>query len=110
MIWICTLLPACISMKIRYKRNGNKMFSDNTLLELFRWGSWVLVNNLLVMFTVQYLLGIDSVVASAFDSFGFALKYIIIALFFACVLPYILEVGEKYISISLKIGEEEQNK
>lgn len=110
MIWICTLLPACISMKIRYKRNGGKMFSDNILLELFCWGSWILVNNLLTMFTVQYILGVDSVVADAFNSFGFALKYMIIALFFACVLPYILEVAEKYISVSLCIGEQNQDK
>lgn len=107
MIWICTLLPACVSMKIRYKRNGNKMSSDNMLLELFRWGGWILINNLLAMFTVQYILGIEAVVEDAFNSFGFAMKYTLIALFFACIMPYILEIAEKYISVSFTIGEEE---
>jgi len=108
MIWICTLLPACVSMKIRYKRNGNKPCSENVLFELFRFGSWILVDNLLTMLTLQYVLGMDSVVAEAFNSFGFASKYVIISLVFACVVPYILEICEKYISVSLSIGEEEE--
>ena len=108
MIWICLLLPACFSMKIRYKRNGNRPFTENIFMELLSFGSWILVNNLLAMFVVEYVLGLEGVVADAMNSFGFALKYTIISLVIACVLPYVLEICEKYISISLTIGEEEE--
>ena len=107
MKWFCLLLPACVSMKIRYRRNGNKLQSDNMLVEIFRWGSWVLLDNLITIFTVLYLLGYGSLTIEVFDSFGFALKYAMISLFFACVIPYILEIIEKYFKISFTVGEAE---
>ena len=108
MKWICLLLPACVSMKIRYRRNQNLLKADNTLLGILRWGSWILVNNMLSMFTIVYVLRMGTVVTDVFNSFNFSLKYMVISLVFACVLPYVLEIVEKYISISFTVGETEE--
>jgi len=103
MKWICLLLPACFSMVIQYRRNNNKQLSDNMIVELCRWGCWVLVDNLLAMFTVLYLFGYGSLLVDVFESFSFALKYAVVSLVYACALPYILEIISKFVSVTFTV-------
>lgn len=105
MKWICLLLPACVSMKISYQRNGNQPLSENALFEVFRWGCWVIVNNILTMITMLFVFKHGSIVVEVFESFGFSLKYMVVSLAFACVLPYIFEILKKYVAITFSVGE-----
>lgn len=104
MIWICLLMPACFSVLIQYQRNGNKPLSGNVVVELCRWGAWVLTDNLLTIFTVLYLLGYGSLQTEVFESFSFAMKYAGISLVFACILPYILEIIRKFVSVTFTVN------
>lgn len=109
MMWICLLMPACFSMMIQYRRNGNRPLSDNMVVELCRWGSWVLVNNLLTIFAVLYLLGYGSLLTEVFESLAFAMKYAGISLVFACVLPYIVEIIRKFVSVTFTVNPVSKN-
>lgn len=111
MVGMCLLLPACISMKIQIRRNGNKMLTDSILGELLRYGSWVLGINFLTMMVITYFLGIEGVREDAFGSFPFAVKYVVISVLISVVVPYILEIFKKYISVTFIVGEnDEKNK
>jgi len=103
MIWICLLMPACFSVLIQYKRNENKSLTENAVVEIFRWGAWVLVDNLLTIFVILYLLGYGSLQTEVFESFAFAMKYAGISLVLACILPYVLEIISKFISVTCTV-------
>lgn len=105
MKWICLLLPACVSMLIRYRRKGEQQSRESMFIEICCWGVWVLINNLLTIFTLLYVVGHDSLVVEVFDSFAFSMKYIGIAFVFAWVMPYVVEIIEKYISITFTVAE-----
>lgn len=107
MEWICLLFPACIAMNIR-RRRVTKVKTADAFECIFRWAGWVIAINMLVMLVISYVLRIDGVIEEAFRSFGFFIKYIGIATVFALVLPYIVEVIEKYVEVSLKIDNEKK--
>ncbi len=104
MVGLCLLLPACISMQIQIRRNGNKMLSDNVLQELFRYGRWVLAVNFAAMGFMTYVAG-RSDMEEYLCNFHFAVKYLVLAMLIAFLLPYLLEIYHKYISITFTVGE-----
>lgn len=105
----CLLLPACVSMTIQYARDNNKR-TNTVLSEIFRFGCWVLGINLITMVLVTYFLGITGVVAEAFNSFSFAMKYTLIAVIVAFFMTYAVEITKKYFSISFSIGAKDEEK
>lgn len=109
MIFLCTVLPACIAMGIQYKRNENKCKKNSMINEILRFGRWMFFLNLFTMFVIVYVFHTEGVVQETFYSFGFATKYMIIALFFSLVIPYLIEIICSYISISFFIGEQDED-
>lgn len=104
MEFICLLLPACVAMSIRCRRLQKvKIFHVSELV--FGWAKWVLALNILTMGIITYVLRVEGVVADAFNSFSFFLKYTLIGIAFAVVLPYVVEIMEKYVELSVEIGE-----
>lgn len=108
MIALCLLLPACISMKIQIKRNGNKMLTDHILQELLRYGSWVLAVNFLTMFLTTYIIGREGDIEDYFCNFHFAVKYLAVSMLIAIITPYLLEIYHKYISVTFIVGERDE--
>lgn len=104
MIGVCLLLPACISMQIQIRRNGNKMLSDSVLQELFRYGRWVLAINFIAMGFTAYVAG-RSDMEEYLRNFHYAVKYMSLSVLIAFFLPYLLEIYHKYISITFTVGE-----
>ena len=107
MEWICLLMPACVAVGIRYRRL--KAMRSLGMPELiFYWAKWVLLINILVMGMITYGLKIEGIVSEAFKSFPFFIKYTAIAVCISLVLPYAIEILEKYIEVSLEIGEKNE--
>ena len=105
MEWICLLFPACIALKIRYQRNKELELNDSGVMKVLRWASWVLILNVLTVGIILLAFGFSEILTEAFVSFSFSLKYILLAMFLAGVLPYIVEIKDKYFSCSVQIEE-----
>lgn len=101
MSFIALFLPAGISLMIRHKRNQElKWKIPESILE---YVVLVLVNVLLSQCIIVYLLGIHEVDMSAFQSFPFFTKYLVIAMLIAWLVPYVEEIGRKYIEVSFLV-------
>ena len=109
MEWICWLFPACIAMGIEYKRNNNEISFCNPIKEFCVYGCWVVGINLLTLIIIMYCLGIGNILVDAFSSLSFAVKYMGIATMIAIIMPYIVEIMQKYFSISIQIDKIEEN-
>lgn len=103
MEWICWLFPACIAVIIIDKRKKTGEFVQSPVREIWSWGSWVVVINGITLFFIMYCLGQEGIMAEAFSSLPFALKYLFIASIVAIIMPYIVEIVKKYINISVEI-------
>ena len=103
MSFIALFLPAGISLMIRHRRKQElKWRIPENILE---YAVLVLINVLLSQGIIVYLLGIDEVDMSAFQSFPFFTKYLVIAMIIAWLVPYVEEIGRQYIGISFFVGE-----
>ncbi|MBD5505071.1 MAG: hypothetical protein HDR09_15405 [Lachnospiraceae bacterium] len=101
MSFIALFLPACISLIIRHKRNDKLKWSvPESIIE---YAILVLVNVLVSQCVIVYVLGIGGVDMSAFQSFPFFTKYLVISMALAWLTPYLEEIGRKYISVSFKV-------
>lgn len=103
---IALLFPAAISIYIRYNRTQKSYtFSAKLLIDYM---IWVICNVLLTFCTIIYVLGISEVDSSAFNSFPFYSKYLLIALLIAFITPYIVEIITKYFGIKMEIEKNEE--
>ena len=100
MRYVCIFAPALCTVAIQLNR---KCVSERIRDIVIRYGIWVLMTNLITMSIINYIIGVHDVTADALDSFGFATKYMIISLFMALIMPYIVEVISKYINVSFKV-------
>ena len=100
MKYVCIFAPALCAVAIQLNR---KSVSEKTMDIVIRYGIWVLTINLIAMSMVNYIIGIHDVTADALDSFGFATKYMIISLLLALIIPYIVEVIGRFITVSFDI-------
>lgn len=107
MNFIALFAPALFTVTIRQKReNAGEQKILPTVLE---YGKTVLICNLFAMLAVTYIFKIDGVMETAFTSFPFFIKYAVIELLFACILPYLEEIWKKYVHISFIIeGKDEE--
>lgn len=108
MIFVALLFPAAISILISYRRSNNPL--KFCVKSIFEYMVWTIINILLSTSTIVYILGISEVDSNAFNSFPFFTKYVIIALLFAVILPYIVEIIKKYFDIKMDIVENEEEK
>lgn len=107
MEWICLLLPACVALSIQKRRNK---WEKRDIEQVLLWAKWVITINMLTMVAVLCFFGFSEILTESFQSFSFALKYLCLSLFFAIVVPYVIEVFRKYIGVSLEIGCIDENK
>lgn len=98
--------PAILSLAIKKRRMMEKKWDWFTYVREYTVS--LLVNVFLAQAVITYVLGIDGVDSTAFESFPFFTKYIVIAVACAWILPYIREVISRYISISFKVGENDE--
>lgn len=101
MSFIALFLPACISLMIRHKRN--KELSWRIPESILEYAVCVIFNVLLSQCIIVYVLRIDAVDITAFRSFPFFTKYMVISLFVAWLMPYVVEIGHKYIKVSFSV-------
>lgn len=101
MSFIALFLPSCISLIIRHKRNDRLKWSvPESIIE---YAILVLINILLSQCVIVYILGIGEIDISAFQSFSFFTKYLLISMALAWLTPYLEEIRRKYISISFNV-------
>lgn len=102
MEWISLLFPAFIAIKIRNRRREKKYSKFECVCS---YAQWVLTINVLTSCVILYVFKQTGVLSEALNSFSFALKYILLSCGLAIILPYILELIEKYMDISVEIGK-----
>lgn len=101
MSFIALFLPACLSLIIRHKRNKELGWSmPESILE---YAVLVIFNVLLSESIIVYVLRVEAVDVTAFQSFPFFTKYMVISLLIAWLMPYVEEIGRKYIQISFSV-------
>lgn len=93
--------PAIVSVMIRNRRNTESGWRMPAIL--FRYGVYVLLNVLLTVCVITYGLGVSGVTVDALNSFPFFTKYTVIAIIMAILVPFVEEIMEKYIQITLTV-------
>lgn len=107
MIFIALFLPALITMTIRRKRNID--CHKDWISTLLEYGRAVLFCNLILMIVITYLFKMQGVQASAFNSFPFFIKYVIMAVVYSALIPYVEEIAAKLFHIKFTVlGREEE--
>lgn len=107
MILIGLFFPAFITLAIRQRRNAGR--GKGWLCILLEYGQAVLFCNLIVMITITYILKIDNVEISAFNSFPFFTKYVVIAVAYSALIPYLEEMVRKVFGVKFTImGKDEK--
>lgn len=101
MSFIALFLPACISMIIRHKRN--KELKLNLPESILEYAVLVMVNVLISQSVIVYVLRIGEVDISAFHSFPFFTKYLVISMIIAWITPYLEEIVRKYFEVSFSV-------
>ena len=104
MEFIALFIPSFITMSIKLRRGT--LSESGVFSIIFEYAQNVLWTNFFVVSIVTYLLGMDDVQSNALKSFPFFTKYVVIAVIWAFFLPYIQEVGKRYIKIHFHIKEE----
>lgn len=99
--------PSFVSVAIYMKLSKDALCRWQTLI--IRYGVYVLLDTLITQIVITYLLGISQVMESALTSFPFFVKYVLIALIWAVVLPFVEEMLKKYIKVSIKISADKKN-
>lgn len=108
---IGTLAPAALAMRTKIRRReSEKIRAEEMGMLLLQYGMEILKNVFLTAATITYILKIEDVNFTALSSFPFFTKYVVIALAYAWILPYLEEMIVKYIGISFKIEVEENAK
>lgn len=93
--------PAIVSVWIRHSRNKELTWSMPKIL--FEYGINVLVNVFTAGCIITYGLGVSGVTADALNSFPFFIKYTVIALAAAAIVPYVEEIIRKYIKVTVAV-------
>lgn len=103
MEWIALLVPAVITMSVRYVRKNGKTW------EWFRYvmeyAIALFVNVLTTQVVITYVLGATGEESGDFVRFAFMTKYLMIAGILAFIMPYIWEALMKAISVSVRMEE-----
>lgn len=101
------LAPAVLALKTKMKRQGTENERSKGINRwVLQYAVEILKNVFLTTATITYILKIDDVNFSALSNFPFFTKYVVIAVAYAWLLPYVEEVISKYVSISFKIEVE----
>lgn len=101
--------PAMVSILIRERDGAGREQSVPYII--FRYGIYAFINVFLSTFVITFGLGISGVTADAFNSFPFFIKYSLIALVLAVIVPIVEEIIRKYIKITWNVrAYDEQTK
>lgn len=106
MILIGLFFPSFITLAIRHKRNTKREI--NWLYILLEYGQTVLFCNLIIIIVITYILKIDNVEISAFNSFSFFSKYVLMAVIYSAFVPYLEEMVKKIFHIEFTILEKNE--
>ena len=110
-IVIGILAPAALALKTKIRRQSAK---GTACMDVSRWILQYIIEILKNVFfttaTITYILRFDGVNFDALSSFPFFTKYIVIAVIYAWILPYVEEIISKYIGVSFEIEVEKDAK
>lgn len=105
MRYIALFFPAILSVGIEYRNSAGKGWFEY----LYKYAFYLICNVLLTQSLISYVLKIGAVTIDAFDSFPFFTKYLLIAVVFAVIMPYICKVVKANISISFEVKKDRDN-
>lgn len=101
------LTPAALALKIKIRRQNLMETKCSAASKLIlQYMIEIMKNAFFTTATITYILKVDGVNFDALSSFPFFTKYIVIAVFYAWVLPYIEEIISKYVGVSFKVEVE----
>lgn len=106
MILLAILGPAFISVMIRYKQ---KKYSEISGM-IIEYGVYALVITLFTQSFITYVLRISGVTQDALESFPFFTKYVVFAIIFAAILPFLQALVTKYVKVSVEVGVYDEEK
>ena len=106
MILIGLFFPSFITLAIRHNRNTKG--EGNWFYILLEYGQTVLFCNLFIIIVITYILKIDNIEISAFNSFSFFSKYVVMAVIYSTVIPYLEEIVKKLFHIEFRILEKNE--
>lgn len=93
--------PAMVSVLVKSRMDPE--FDWHMPRVLFRYGIYVLINVFLTECIITYGLGISGVTSDALTSFPFFIKYTVIAVVMAGLVPYVEEIVGKYIRLTVTV-------
>lgn len=97
---IALFFPAIISVCIYCKRQSIAL--ECRLNLLVRYMIYIMIISLCSCFSIVYVLKKTPVMAEL-EIFEFFTKYMLIALIFSCIIPYLEEILKKYISVKFHV-------
>lgn len=98
--------PAFITLAIRHKRNTKREI--NWFYILLEYGQTVLFCNLIIIIVITYIFKMDNIEVSAFNSFRFFSKYVVLAVIYSTFIPYLEEMVKKIFHIEFTILEKNE--
>ena len=107
MIFIALFFPSVISIALQYKMKKSEW---NIFNYISRYIIDCIFNILISQGIVQYVLYDDVITIDSYDRFFFFTKYMIMACGFAIIIPVILNIAGRYISIKIKLEDRNEKK
>ena len=98
---IALFFPALISISIYANRKSIELTPNLSIL--IRYGIYVMAINWCDMSLTTYVFGIDNSMLEYMEKWTFFTKYVLIAIFFAWIIPYIEEIIGRFIHINFWI-------
>lgn len=105
MIMFCMFLPPVLALTIQTRRKNLR--DDSFFSKLSCYCSWTIFSNMLVMASILFVFKKDGITSEAFNSFRMALVYTVLNVFTCVVMPYVVEVLRKLISVSFVIEKKD---
>ena len=107
-LFLCLLGPSLLSIKIFNNLNDNELSNKNIIFNYFLF---VFFNNLIcTVFSTVVLGGKTSVDASLINLPIFAIKYVVVSIIIAIILPFFVQLINKNIKYNVEVKENEKYK
>ncbi len=105
---LALLFPAGISVWIWHKRN--EKISWSVMPTLVEYSIWTVCNVLVSVLTVVFVFRHRDLTSEAFMSFSFFWKYMLVAVFAAFLMPYLVEFVMKCFGVTFTIERKASDK
>lgn len=105
---IALFFPAGISVWIWHRRNAKTSWS--VLPTLIEYSIWAVCNVLVSVMLIVFVFRLPDITSEAFQSFSFFWKYMLVAVFTACLMPYLAEAVSKCFGVSFTMETKQKGK